>query len=552
MGNLFFEITLILSLSAILSILFRAIKQPPILAYILAGIIIGPFGRFQLENLELLRVFGEFGIALLLFMIGLELRIKDFKNVGMASLVSGFLQIAITFGLVFLISGFLGFSQLESFYLGSAFTLSSTVIVLKLLSERRELNSLHGKIALGILLLQDLFAILVLIVLSGFGGNIQYSDLWLIFLKSVLLFGLVFVLSKSILPKITDFIAPSSETLFLFSVAFALMMVGLVTSIGFSVEVGGFLAGLALANSSENFEIQARTRALRDFFITIFFVVLGMSTTFGNFPSIFLYSILFTLFVLILKPLIVFFILDVMGFRGRTSFATGISLAQISEFSLIIIFLGSKLNQVSPNIVSLVTLVGVLTFAFSIYVIGAVDKLYKSFEKQIRFFERKNIKGLSGEILKTQDHVVLIGANRTGKSILDALRDKKIEVVVVDLDPSVVKTLKKDGVKSIFGDIGDSDIQDRVMLDNAKLVISTIPDFEENIFLTRFIKNKNKKAKIIVTALEEGEARKLYETGADYVILPHLAGGRQIANLLSENSLEKIKDLKLSDLRYIS
>lgn len=553
-GSFFLEITIIISLAAFLSLVFKFFKQPAILAYILTGILIGPFGGFQFQNLDVLKVFGEFGLALLLFMIGLELKFKELKNVGLISLTAGVFQVIVTFFLAFLISKFFGNSNLSSFYIGSAFTFSSTVIVLKLLSEQKQLNSLHGKISIGILVLQDLFAILVLIILTGIGNGSSFSffDFFLILLKGVLVLSFVVFLSKKVLPKITDFAASSLETLFLFSIAFAFILSALVAQIGFSIEIGAFLAGLSLANSSENFQIASRIKALRDFFIVIFFVTLGMNMSFENSGNIVLEVIIFSLFVLLLKPLIIMVLLGLGSYKKRTSFLTGISLGQISEFSLVMVFLGLKLNQLNNSAASLVTIVAVITFAISVYLIKDSNKFYKTFEKYLDIFERKTLKDSKENLSNFKDHVVLIGANRTGKSILAALIRRNHEVIVVDFNPEIVKDLNGKGIKSIFGDIGDIDIQDKAMLGEARLVISTIENLDDNLFITKFWGKKNRKAKIIVMAEDGEEAKKLYKAGADYVILPHLAGGRQIAKLLSEGKLNQIGNLKRQDLEYLS
>ena len=287
MGSIFFEITIIVCLAAVLAIIFRAFKQPAVLAYILTGIIIGPFGQLQLRNQDQLHTLAQFGITLLLFILGLELKFKDLKSIGKSALIIGLGQIVFTFLAGFFISSGLGFSQIISLYIATALTFSSTIIVVKLLSDRKDLASLYGKIVTGVLLIQDFFAILVLIILSAFNSNsvaLSVETFALVFLKGFLLIVFVAFLSKFVLPGIIHAVSKSSETLFLFSLAWVFGLSAIVSSplIGFSIEIGGFLAGLALANSSENFQIAARVKALRDFFITLFFVVLGMEMTFGS------------------------------------------------------------------------------------------------------------------------------------------------------------------------------------------------------------------------------------------------------------------------------
>ena len=569
MGNLFFDITIIICLAAGLSLIFRLLKQPEILAYILTGIIVGPLIVFRSANQDILQTMSQLGITLLLFMVGLEIRVSDLFALGKTLLAAALGQIFITFALSFALAGILGFSLLPAFYIAIALTFSTTVIIVKILSDKRDLHSLYAKISLVILLAQDLLAILLLMFLSGFsqqtGGGESLTQFFLIAIKGIILFGGVWYLSINVFPKFFELIARSSETLFLVSMAWVFGLTALVSSpfVGFSIEIGGFLAGLALANSIVNYQIIAKAKILRDFFIVIFFVLLGAQMSFVNFSQVLVPAIIISLFVLIGKPIIIMFILGFMGYRKRTSFLTGVTHSQISEFSLIIIFLGNKLGHVSDSVVSLITMVAIITFAFSSFLILRGNNLYLSFGKKINFLERKHNK--KDEMVPTdgfdnlKDHVVVVGGDQMGQSILEALKDSGDEVVVIDFDPAVVKNLENSPrsgeagkkVHRLFGDISDLDIQERAQIDNAKLVISTIPDVEDNLLLLKELRHENRKAKVVVMALDSHDAKLLYKAHADYVILPHLAGGRQIAKIIAENSLENIEKLRERDLEYL-
>lgn len=558
MGAFFWEITIVIVLSALLSILFRLLKQPAILAYILAGIIVGPFGDLQLQSKEVLRLMGEFGVTLLLFMVGLELRLGGLKSVGKVALICGILQIIFTWAVGSLISSQLGFSPLNSFYISLALTFSSTIIIIKLLSDKKDLNSLYGKISLGVLLVQDAFVILILIFLSGFNTidktGLLPTDVLISLIKAVMLFGLLMYLSRSILPKLVDKIAHSGETLFLFSIAWALGLSALVGSplVGFSIEIGGFLAGLSLANSSESFQIVGRVRSLRDFFVVIFFVLLGMNMSFTSIEAIWMPAFILSAFVLIGKPFIVMAIMSVLGYRKRTSFLVGLTNSQISEFSLILLFLGVRVGHIDSQIVSLVTMVGIITFAISTYLILYNGKIFRLLGGWLDLFEWAHPKREESEVGELKNHVVLIGANRTGRSILNALKDEGENVVVIDFDPDIVNELKEEKVLNLFGDISDSHIQEKAQLKTAKLIISTIPDADDNMLLIDGLKHFKNRAKIIVAAYNGRDAKKLYRQGADYVIIPHLIGGRHIAKLIEDNGLEKLSRLKEKDLPYLN
>ncbi len=561
MGNLFFDITVIICLAAGLALIFRLLKQPEILAYILTGIIMGPLVVFRSANQDVLQTMSQLGITLLLFMVGLEIRVSDLFALGKSLLAVALGQIFVTFSLGFVLASLLNFAVLPAFYIAIALTFSTTVIIVKILSDKRDLHSLYARISLVILLAQDLLAVLLLMFLSGFsqqtGGALPLVQFFLIAIKGVILFAGVWYLSINVFPKLFELIARSSETLFLVSMAWVFGLTALVSSpyVGFSTEIGGFLAGLALANSIVNYQIIAKAKILRDFFIVIFFVLLGAQMNFVNFPKVLIPAILISTFVLVGKPLVVMVILGLTGYRKRTSFLTGITHSQISEFSLIIIFLGNKLGHVSDSVVSLITLVAIITFAFSSYIILQGNKLYLSFGKKINFLERKQNK--KDEMVPTdgfenlKDHVVVVGGDQMGESILDALEESGDEVVVIDFDPTVVQKLISKKVHRLFGDISDLDIQERAQIDNAKLVISTIPDVEDNLLLLKELRHENRKAKVVVMALDAHDAKILYKANADYVILPHLAGGRQIAKIIAENSLENIDKLKQKDLEYL-
>lgn len=561
MAPIFLEITIIIILAAIISVVFKLLKQPVIYAYILTGIIIGPFGFLQLENQEFIKILAELGITFLLFMLGLEIRIKNFSSVGKTAIVVGISQIVLTFMAGYALSSLFGFSNIESFYLAIALTLSSTVIVVKLLSDKRQTNSLHGKITVGILLVQDFFAIMALIFLPGLGSAQELipaiQNIGQLAFKGAIILGGVWFLSVYVFPKLIEGLARSTETLFLVSIAWLFGFATLVSSpyVGFSVEIGGFLAGLALSNSIANYQIIARAKILRDFFIVLFFVLLGTQTSFSNILTFAIPIITFCIFVLLVKPFIVMVIMGILGFRKRTVFLSGITLAQISEFSLILAFLGQRLGHISDKVASSITVVGIVTFAASAFLILRSARVYRVFNKYIDFLEISHVRRedaeTADELDGLSDHVVVIGADQMGQSIIDAFEDMDVEVVAVDFDPEIFKTLLSRKIKRLYGDISDVEIQERAGLSTAKLVISTIPDLEDNLLLIKQLGRENRRAKVVVMALDSSEAKILYKAGADYVILPHLAGGRQVAKLIEDNNLDKIETLKNRDMKFL-
>ncbi len=559
METIFLEITIIICLATVLAIIFRLLKQPPILAYILTGIILGPFGKVQFPNLSNLNLFAQLGITLVLFMLGLELKLKGLRSVGLSSLIIGTLQVIFTFAAGYILSLLLHFSIITSLYIGIALTFSSTIIIVKLLSDKRDLGSLSGKISVGILILHNLVAVLVIMLLAAFNKEniLLAQDVAIVLLKGgVLVFGILFV-SRVILPKIIHIIAKSQEMLFLFSLAWVFGLSAAVSSsiIGFPIEIGGFLAGLSLADSTENFQIAAKVRALRDFFLTIFFVTLGMRIEFESLQRLLIPIIVLSLFILIAKPAIMIFIMSILRYRKRTSFLAGLNMAQISEFSFIVVFLGNRMGHLPNDIVSLSTVLGLTTFVLSTYMISGGNTLYKFFGPYIKIFERKvtikeNDNSTERNLKALDNHVILIGGHRIGKSMLRALGNKE-NIVVVDFDPDIIRSLGDEGILNVFGDIADVDIQERVNLQKAKIIISTVPDIEDNLLLLQSLKNFKDK-KVLVVAQDVNEAKALYDAGAYYVILPHISSGRHLAKIIKGELPEKIEEFKKQDLALLS
>ncbi|OGY58665.1 MAG: hypothetical protein A3H06_02495 [Candidatus Colwellbacteria bacterium RIFCSPLOWO2_12_FULL_44_13] len=539
------EITLIVALAAFLSIIAHWLKQPTIIGYIAAGLLIGPLGFIELNNLEVVNSLAKIGIALLLFLVGLEINIKEIRSVGKAAVYTGLGQVIFTFLIGFGLAKILGFSLVVAAYIAIALTFSSTIIIIKLLSDKRELDTLYARIVVGLLLIQDLIAILALIILPGIVGDSQgneggvnWINLGMILIKGGALFGATLFIGKKVLPKLFDFISNSQETLFVASLAWGLGVAAIVASplIGFSIEIGGFLAGLALASSGYHYQISARIKPLRDFFIILFFVILGSQMTIGGTTELIKPAIILSLFVLIGNPLIMLFIMGALGYRAHTSFKASITVAQISEFSLILAFLGLELGHLEESHVALITIVGLITIVVSSYLITHGDALYKILRKGLKIFEiRGKLIEKTGIVRGLKNHIVIIGADRMGSMIVETLKEKKANFVVIDFNPSVWERLKSERVPSIYGDANDEEIQEQAKLENARVIISTVPTLEDNLAILEYMKKNNPQSKVIMTAENSMRAKELYEEGADYVVIPQQMSGKYLAELVNDN-----------------
>jgi len=531
----FSQIAVLLTIAGIFGITARFFKQPLLIGYLLAGIFLGTSG--VISDTHMISSLGQIGVTLLLFLLGLEMNLTELPSLGKVALLTGIGQITFTSTIGFFLARLLGFGVLPSIYVAIALTFSSTIIMVKLLSEKKDLSSLYGKIAVGFLLVQDFVAIAILVFLSGVGeggiGAVQYI---FIAIKLIILFVVVWILSKRLLPTIVDkFIASSPELLFIVSIAWALGFASLVAGpIGFTLEIGGFLAGLALSNLPEHLQIASRTKPLRDFFLTLFFLYLGTQLMLGpGVLAILPAAIILSAFVIIGNPLIVLTIMGFLGYKKRTSFLAGLTVAQISEFSLIIVIMGKGLGHLTQEHVALVVMVGVITMTISTYLILGADKVYRHTKKYLSIFERggKREKAFVVES-KLEDHIVLVGCDRAGKAIAAYLLKKNIPFLVVDFNPDVFKRLTAENIPVIFGDITDEEILEASNIEKARMVISTTSNLEDNITLIAHLKSIRNSLVSVFTALMRSEAVKLYEAGANYVIVPDVVAGDHIKHIL--------------------
>lgn len=531
----FTQIAILLSSAAVFGIIAKFFKQPLIIGYLLAGFLLGSLGI--IHEASYLEGFSNIGVALLLFLLGVEMNLSELPTIGKTALLTGVGQIVFTSVIGFLISSLLGFDITASLYIAIALTFSSTIIMVKLLSEKKQLSSLFGKISIGFLLVQDFVAVIVLMVLSGFSSTdliTQPADYLFKILTGLALIAVIYFLSRKIIPNLWKKFATSNELLFVVSVAWALAIASLTAGpLGFTLEIGGFLAGIALSNLPEHLQIASRTKPLRDFFLTIFFLSLGAKLVLDvQVISILLPAILFSSFVLIGNPLIVMAILGLLGYKKRTSFMAGLAVAQISEFSFIIVGAGAALGHISGQIVSMVIIVGIITMTISTYLIMNSDFVYERLKDYLDMFERE--KPRERAFLKEaemKNHIVVVGADRTGTNIIKHLAQKDVNFLVVDFNPRVFTQLTSEKIDTVFGDIADKEILAASNLRSAKTIISTTNDLESNLTILEHVRSAEDKPTCIFTSATRDNAIKLYEKGADYVIVPDVVAGDHIIHL---------------------
>lgn len=504
----------------------------------MTGIIVGPSVLSLVNSPETMEIFASIGIALLLFIIGLGLNPQVIKEVGKVASITGLLQV-LTTALFGWASGLLlGFSPSESVFLGVALSFSSTIIILKLLSDKKEQSRLYGKITVGILLIQDVLATIALLFVTAQGGEgFSGNQLATLVAKGAAIAIPLLFIGNVVLPKFHKLIAGSQEFLFLFAIGWGFGTAALFEVVGFSLEVGALLGGVALASLPYTQEISARLRPLRDFFIVVFFIALGTRLNFSDIGLLLPAIIIGSVIVIFLKPLIVLTIMGLLGYTKRTSFKAAIALAQISEFSLVFVILAHKQGLVSNNLVSVLTMIALISIATSTYLISYAEKLFLLFEHYLSMFERR--KTHFEQESRHHYDLVLFGYQRGGHEFLKVFQALKKRYIVIDYDPEVIDTLEHRKIAYLYGDATDIELLEEAGLDKARLVVSTITDHETNVFLVNLLEKINPKAVLICHSDTVAQAAELYERGASYVMMPHYIGSEKIGAFIKKSGLKK-------------
>ncbi len=538
--SVFTALSIIIVIASLMALIMRLFRQPLIIGYILTGVIVGPFALHILKSASTIQTFSNIGIALLLFIIGLGLNPKVIKEVGRIAGLVGSVEVLLISVAGWLVGRFVGLDFKQSVFLGVALSFSSTIIILKLLTDKKEQNRLYGKIVIGILITQDIIAAIALLFVASQGSHqhIALSSLGWLALKGLVVATTLLLIGFRIIPKLHKFISSNQEFLFLFAIGWGFGWAALFQAIGFSLEIGALLAGFSLAGLPFVQEISSRLKPLRDFFIIVFFISLGSRLSLTGFGSNLKLLLLSGLIVLILKPFIVMLILSLSGYTRQTSFKAAATLGQISEFSLVLILLGNASGIVPDNVVNVITIAALLTITISTYSINYSNFFYNLFKKPLGLLEhgtRKREKPLSSR----QYDLVLFGYKKGGQEFIRLFQELNKKFVVIDYDPEVIEQMDHQHMNSIFGDATDVELLDEIGIEKAKLVVSMITDNNANVFLVKLINKINPKSIVIVHAENVQQATELYELGASYVVMPHYIGNENIGAFIKNSALKK-------------
>jgi Kef-type K+ transport system membrane component KefB len=532
-ADAFAQVAALLALAAAGGLMGLLLRQPLIVSFLVVGVVAGPGGLGLVQHADHLELLAQLGVALLLLLVGLKLDVGLVRSLGLVSLVTGLGQVAFTAGFGFLICLALGMDAVTSGYVAVALTFSSTVIIVKLLSDKREIDSLHGRIAVGFLIVQDLVVVLAMVVLSAFGVGARgggAGDLALVLGAGLGLLLAVLLFVRFVATPLSRWLARAPELLLSFAVALAALFAAIGEAAGFGKELGGLLAGVALGSTPVRDSLAARLAPLRDFLLLFFFVVLGAGLELRALGQEFWPAVGLSLFVLVGNPLIVLIILGAMGYRKRTGFLAGLTVAQISEFSLVFMAFGVALGHVTESALALVTLVGLVTIAASTYMITWSHHLYAWCEPALGVFERRDPLREREEraSLGRAPDVLLFGLGRYGGAIAERLRRRGLSVLGVDFNPAVVRAWERKGWDAVYGDATDPDFIAHLPLAGVRWAVSAVPERDLGIAaedarlsLIEALSAAGFSGRVAVTCQQgEAAAARLRARGADLVLDP--------------------------------
>jgi Kef-type K+ transport system membrane component KefB len=542
----FYDIATLLALAAGIGLLGSLMRQPLVVAFIATGILAGPDVLGIVHEAEYIDLLAEIGIAVLLFLVGLKLDFQVIRSLGAVSLATGLGQVGFTAVVGFAICLALGLDVTTSLYVSVALTFSSTIIIVKLLSDKREVDALHGRIAIGFLIVQDIVVVLAMIVLSTMGVGAEGSAAGLGIAGTlgagVLLVAAVAVFIRWGAEPLLKRVASLPELLVAFALGWAVIFAALCDVIGLGKELGGLIAGVSLASTSFREAIASRLAPLRDFLLLFFFVALGSSLPLDTLGDQVLPALVLSAFVLIGNPLIVLVILGAMGYRKRTGFFAGLTVAQISEFSLIFMAMGVSLGHVGAGSVGLVTLVGLVTITLSVYMILYSQTLYGWLEPWLGWAERADAHRESEEEAPPAGDydVIIFGVGRFGREIARVLVANEARILGVDFDPEALERWRKRGHDGLYGDALDPEFPESLPLEGVSWIVIALPPpagpsvlhDDGRLVLIDAVRARGFSGKVAVRSHDVEDARTLHHARADLVLRPFADAAERAAERL--------------------
>lgn len=505
-------------------VLVKRIKFPALLGYVIVGIVANMWPKEGLDT-TIIHSLGSVGVMLLLFLIGLEMRVHDLMVSGLKLSLLTFFQLLGFISLLYLL---IGYGTTSGFYIALPLIFSSTILCVKWLQERKDLNSAFGKLAVGILLFQDIGAVLLLVLIGGNGGVGQ------VIIRTIGAFVLSVMGGGVLIKYLHKVLRLNAEEIVMVGLSWCFLSAILAGKVfGLSMEIGGFLAGLSLSGFVEREHLGTKLKFLKEFFLTVFFVNLGMSFVIST--SVVWVGIQYGLMVIFVKIIITYIFARLFGNGSRVSFLLGIGMAQISEFGLILVSLLVHKGFLSDDLAGVVSVAALMTMGTSAVLFKWADKLYLLLKPLLNKFSggasQQNGDKREGVF---DDHIVLIGCHRMGRSMVTNLKkSQRSNLVVVDFDNEVLVKMQEQGIRTVFADIGDADAYEVLNLKKAKLIISTVKDLNDNLTLLEYLKTHKLNTPIVVDAETKEDAQTLYKYGASYVVFPNFVGGLHLSEVVS-------------------
>lgn len=556
-GGILADIGVAILSATLLAYLARLLRQPLLLAYIGAGVLIGPPGFGVIQNDRLIAELSELGLAFLMFIVGLEIDLKKLVSSGRVAAPVAIAQVIVCSLVAYGAVRLLGFEGLPALYLGVASAFSSTMIVVKLLSDKSELDTVDGRLTLGILLVQDALAIVVL----ALQPNLQQPSVLPILeslIAGVALVAGALLVARFVLPPLLRAAAKSPEILLISAISWCLLVGELAVLADFSIAMGALIAGVTLSTLPYTLDVVAKIRGLRDFFVTLFFVALGMQLELGA-PRVLLAAVVLSAVVVVSRFLTVTPALVLAGYGWRVGVLCALALAQAGEFALVIVTIGLGLGQIDREVVSVMALTLVITSTLSTYMVIAnhrVAQVLVGFLARFGLRDRRQAADALTAAEATPD-VVLLGFHRAASSLVHARQQSGScgALLIVDFSPEVYQKLRAQKVPVLYGDISHLDTLEHAGLEHARIVVSTVSDDflrgTDNMTLLRTVRRLNPGARVIVCAETLAQARAMYAAGAAYVVLPRVESARaflDVIEAIERNAIEKLRAQAEADL----
>lgn len=538
--TLFVQLSLVLALAAGISVIMRLFRQPLIMGYIITGVVAGPSLFNLIHNHAAFESFSQIGIALLLFIVGLGLNVATITSLGKPVMVVGTVNAALVGGVSYGISLLLGFNPTEALIISIGMLFSSTIVVIKALSDKKSISRLYGRIAVGITLVEDIMATIALIVITALsGGSSSLHDIEALAMRGIALAVGLIVIGTFVMPRLSKFFASSQELLFMFALMWAFGVASLFEFAGFSLEVGALFAGVTMASLPYALEVSNRLKPLRDFFLVLFFVGLGERLSIHSIGEVLLPAAIFTVVVVVFKTMVISYSLGRLSYTEQTSYKVAIHLSQISEFSVILAVLAQTTGLVGAHVTNLLTLTALISIGVSTYLMHYDDKIFRALEKSLKFIERPNPKLESRSSNAANYKLILFGYHKGGHEFINAFREMHKRYIVVDYNPDVIEIMERQHINHVFGDATDYELLEEIGVHKAEIVVSTITELETNLLLVRHVNQWNPDGVFICHANSYDHAAQLYEHGAAYVMLPHFIGSEQMSSFIRKNGSNK-------------